>query len=146
VTSIYLAASVFSIFERESNARVAHALEKEGYEVFLPQTTAPPETESGLDMKYIYEECKNRLDTSDLVVAIVDGADVDSGVAWELGYAFAKKTPAICIRTDMRKAEDKGVNIMIEYGSTKTVYQTHYHQNVEEVIKNIVLEIKELVG
>lgn len=143
--SIYLAASVFSIFEREANARIARALEKEGYVVFLPQEIAPPETEDGLDMEHIYKECRIHLDTSDLIVAIVDGADVDSGVAWELGYAFAKKTPAICIRTDMRKSEHKGVNIMIEYGSMKTVYQTHYHRSVDEVIENIILEIKEAV-
>jgi nucleoside 2-deoxyribosyltransferase len=144
--SIYLAASVFSVFERESNGRIARALEKEGYKVFLPQEITPPETEEGLDMKYIYKECRDRLDISDLVVAIVDGADVDSGVAWELGYAFAKNTPAVCIRTDLRKAEHKGVNIMIEYGSTKTVYLTRYHQNIEEVIKNTILEIRELIG
>jgi nucleoside 2-deoxyribosyltransferase len=140
---IYLAASVFSIFERALNSKIAKALQEKGqYEVFLPQEISPPETDEGLDMKYIYNQCREHITTSDIVVALVDGSDVDSGVAWELGYAFAKNIPSLCIRTDIRKSEDKGLNIMVEYGATKTVYLTKYHKTTEYVIENMLEELE----
>lgn len=142
---IYLAAAVFSIFERNNNMYIASILEGKGrYEVFLPQGVAPLKTIEGDDMSYIYEQCKINIEKSDVVVALVDGSDVDSGVAWELGYACAKGIPTLCIRTDFRKAEDKGVNIMIEYGSTKMVYMTKYHQTLEQLAFHILQELEDL--
>lgn len=142
--NIYLAASVFSIFERENNRLIARKLEDNGYSVFLPQEVSPLKTEDGLDMHYVYKQCREYIDSTDVVVAIVDGADIDSGVAWELGYAFAKSIPSLCIRTDIRKSEDKGVNIMIEYGSTKTIYLTKYRQGIEFVIDGILKELENM--
>lgn len=46
--------------------------------------------------------CKNALDECNLVVALLDGPQVDDGTAWELGYAYAKGIPAVGIRTDAR--------------------------------------------
>lgn len=57
------------------------------------------------------------IDHSDLIVGLVDGADVDSGTAWELGYAFARGKPIVVLRTDYRSAEHGPVNIMIEFSS-----------------------------
>ncbi|MCT4612509.1 MAG: nucleoside 2-deoxyribosyltransferase [Clostridia bacterium] len=140
---IYLAASVFSVFERELNVSIAKMItELGGHSVFLPQEVAPPETEDGLDMEYIYKECRDHIDSSDAILAIVDGSDVDSGVAWELGYAFAKNVPSLCIRTDIRKAEHNGVNIMIEYGASKTIHLTKYHQKIKDVVDRIIEELE----
>lgn len=142
---IYLAAAVFSVFERNNNYYIANILKEKGfYEVFLPQEVPPLETATGKDMSYIYQQCKVNIENSDVVVALVDGSDVDSGVAWELGYACAKHVPALCIRTDFRKAEDKGVNVMIEYGSVKTVYLTKYHQTMEEIAYHILQELEDI--
>ena len=142
---IYLAAPVFSVFERNNNLVLAELLQSKGeYEVFLPQNVVPPKTPDGFDMHYIFEQCKLKIEKTDIVVAIVDGPDVDSGVAWELGYAYAENIPSICIRTDQRKAENKGVNIMIEYGSLKTVYFTKYHQTIEQLANSILDELEKL--
>lgn len=140
---VYLAASVFSVFERNNNLFIAKVLHDQGeYEVFLPQEVAPIPNDNGLNMRYIFEQCQCNIDKADIVVAIIDGADVDSGVAWELGYAYAKGIPSICIRTDIRKTEDKGVNIMIEYGAEKTVYLTKYHQTIEQLAESILNELE----
>lgn len=142
---IYLAASVFSVFERENNRIIAQKIEEKGYAVFLPQEVSPIKIGTDIDMHHVYEVCHEHIDTTDIVVAIVDGADIDSGVAWELGYAFAKNIPSLCIRTDIRKSEDKGINIMIEYGSSKTIYLTKYHTGIEFVINQIIKEL-EVIG
>jgi len=57
------------------------------------------------------------IDDSDLIVGLVDGPDVDSGTAWELGYAYARRKPIIVLRSDYRSAEHGPVNIMIEFSS-----------------------------
>jgi nucleoside 2-deoxyribosyltransferase len=58
------------------------------------------------------------IDACDLVFAVLDGADVDSGTAAEIGYAFAKAKPIIGYRGDFRlSADNEGsvVNLQVEY-------------------------------
>ena len=68
----------------------------------------------------IFSRCKSHLDDADIVIALLDGSQVDDGTAWEIGYFYAKKSPEqkiIGIRTDFRRAgESEGavVNAMIE--------------------------------
>ena len=59
-----------------------------------------------------------RIDKSDAVFAILDGVDVDSGTAAEIGYAFAKGKRVCGLRTDFRLAGDNEgaiVNLQVEY-------------------------------
>jgi nucleoside 2-deoxyribosyltransferase len=50
------------------------------------------------------------------VLAVLDGPDVDSGTAAEIGWAAASGIPVIGLRTDFRLAEHEGarVNLQIE--------------------------------
>ena len=90
------------------------------------------------------QQRRDGIKVADVVVAIVDGADVDSGVAWELGFAHASGIPSLCFRTDIRKAEHNGVNIMIEYGSTKTIFATKYHQSEHDIVNTILEELENI--
>lgn len=59
-----------------------------------------------------------RIDKSDAVLAILDGVDVDSGTAAEIGYAYAKGKRVYGLRTDFRLAGDNLgaiVNLQVEY-------------------------------
>ena len=63
---------------------------------------------------------KNRdaIDASDGLFAILDGVDVDSGTAAEIGYAFARGKYICGLRTDFRLAGDNPgsmVNLQVEY-------------------------------
>ena len=61
---------------------------------------------------------KNMLKKAQVVVAILDGADVDSGVASEIGYAYALAKKIIGYRSDFRlSGDDLGaiVNAQVEY-------------------------------
>jgi len=54
----------------------------------------------------------------DLVVAILDGVDVDSGTASEIGFAYGLGKPSLGLRTDSRLAGDNlgsVVNLQVEY-------------------------------
>jgi nucleoside 2-deoxyribosyltransferase len=60
----------------------------------------------------------SRIDASDGVFAILDGIDVDSGTAAEIGYAFAKGKYVCGLRTDFRLAGDNEaslVNLQVQY-------------------------------
>ncbi len=68
----------------------------------------------------IFSRCKSHLDNADIVIALLDGPQVDDGTAWEIGYFYAGKSPEqkiIGIRTDFRRAgESEGavVNAMVD--------------------------------
>lgn len=142
---IYLAAPLFTVWERHRNLIVANELDKAGYGVLLPQSIEAPQIKNGLDMSVVFKECVRLLDESDGMVALVDGSDVDSGVAWELGYAYAKRIPSLCVRTDMRAAEQgEPTNVMISYGANRMVCPTGYHTSVEQVMGTVVLGMGEL--
>ena len=57
------------------------------------------------------------LDGADAVLAVLDGADVDSGTAAEIGYAFARGKPVVGLRTDTRQTAENAattVNLQVE--------------------------------
>src|SRR4051794_21133183 len=52
------------------------------------------------------------------VLAVLDGADVDSGTAAEIGYAAALGIPVVGLRTDLRVTGDNAatiVNLQVEF-------------------------------
>jgi nucleoside 2-deoxyribosyltransferase len=54
----------------------------------------------------------------DALLAVLDGSDVDSGTAAEIGYAFALKKHIVGYRSDFRLAGDNEgaiVNLQVEY-------------------------------
>jgi nucleoside 2-deoxyribosyltransferase len=54
-----------------------------------------------------------------LIVANLDGHDVDAGTAWEIGYAVAKGKTVFGVRTDRRVLEPfASVNLMIGHSVT----------------------------
>ena len=58
------------------------------------------------------------IDRCDLVFAVLDGTDVDSGTASEIGYAFARGKPILGYRGDFRLSSDNDggiVNLQVEY-------------------------------
>jgi nucleoside 2-deoxyribosyltransferase len=61
---------------------------------------------------------QDHIDNSEIVFAVLDGPDVDSGTASEIGYAYAKGKWIIGYRGDFRlSADNEGgvVNLQVEY-------------------------------
>ena len=115
---VYLAAPLFTTPERSWNAEVAAALRSGGHEVFLPQ-----DKEAGKDGPGIFAADVAGIDWAEGVVAVMDGADPDSGTCWEVGYAFAHGKPVVLVRTDIRAlAGPVGeYNAMLMQSATKRV-------------------------
>jgi nucleoside 2-deoxyribosyltransferase/predicted secreted protein len=122
---IYFAAPLFSEAERVFNASVARLLRTNLFEVHLPQEAGDDsDTRDIRDQERLFSFNRTALECSDLIVAIIDGADADSGTAWEMGYAFAQGKPVIALRTDFRRVgHHEYVNLMLEQ-SAKVVGST----------------------
>ena len=122
---IYLAAPLFSDAEREFNCKLRDQIVELGFSVFLPQEDSNDTTEMRHEEKqnYIFKQNLEAIDNSNIIVAILDGgSDVDSGTAWELGYAFAKKKTVLALKTDFRTLGSEGiVNLMIEVSADSLV-------------------------
>lgn len=113
---IYLAGPLFSHAELEYNRKLRDLLLKKGFSVFLPQEDAEDTADerNKQSQELIFNKCVGGVDGSDVIVAVLDGVDVDSGTSWEIGYAYAKEKPIIGLRTDFRSLSDGIVNLMVE--------------------------------
>lgn len=77
------------------------------------------------------------IESSDIILAVLDGVDVDSGTAAEIGYAFAKGKMILGYRGDFRLSADNDgstVNLQVEYfirASGGTIITTIKQLNTE---------------
>lgn len=130
---IYLAGPLFSKAERDFNLHLRDRLVEIGFNVFLPQEDGDDTISSRLEerMKNIFMNDVKGIDESDIVLAVLDGgSDVDSGTAWEMGYAYAKGIPVLGLKTDFRTFGDEGiVNLMMEMSMDRL------ERDVEDIIK-----------
>jgi len=141
---IYLSAPLFTQVERRWNRQLATALEKNiaGAQVILPQdfkfhgSFNKPE-----NFRLIYEQCLQSLEEADLMVAILDGPDVDSGVAFEAGYACARGIPIIGVRTDYRESQDRGLNIVLAQGCTELLREMSFNEDPAQLVRDLVRKI-----
>ncbi|WP_406660806.1 nucleoside 2-deoxyribosyltransferase [Methanolobus sp. ZRKC3] len=115
---IYLAGPLFSQAEMDFNVMLRDRLVEMGFSVFLPQEDGADTQSSRMEdrQRNIFENDVRGIDESDIVLAVLDGgSDVDSGTAWEMGYAYAKGIPVLGLKTDFRTFGDEGiVNLMME--------------------------------
>jgi len=116
---IYLAAPLFSEAERTFNTTIADLLRSHYFEVFLPQETGDDKAiRDKREHVQIFRRNKRAIKNADFVVAIIDGADADSGTSWEIGYAAGLKKKVIALRTDFRMTgSHERVNLMLEQSS-----------------------------
>ncbi len=127
---IYLAGGLFNIADRRRNIALALALQTldHGREIIIPQIEAErfriPATERFV-LTAVQEDClKHCADKDNVCVACLDGSDVDSGTAFEFGYAMAKTGRVIGFRTDFRtdEASEVGVNAMFKGKGAAFIY------------------------
>ena len=119
---IYIAGPLFSSHERSFLEEIVKTLSEKliidsDKDVFLPHRDAGEVDVHGLKRGLIFNEDIKRLDEADIIIALLDGPDVDSGTCIELGYAYAREKEIFGILTDFRKWDEKGdikdVNLMV---------------------------------
>jgi nucleoside 2-deoxyribosyltransferase len=133
IVRIYTAGPLgFSEAGRQFQARIVDTVTKLGHTVLDPWNFDPEQINAALALPYGLEK-KNAwaklnvdigraneglIDSCDLVFAVLDGVDVDSGTAAEIGYAYARGKRILGYRGDFRlSADNEGaiVNLQVEY-------------------------------
>lgn len=124
---IYLAGPLFTQAERAWNRGLAAALRRHGHDVFLPQDEV--QDLASLDADAIFRLDVEGVRGAEAVVAVLDGADADSGTCFECGLAFALGIPIVAVRTDFRGGGDAlpnqrlaTVNLMLSQAAAAVVH------------------------
>ncbi len=117
---VYLAAPLFSEAEKVFNLKISDLLTSHFFQVYLPQDVGDDNHYRDVEEhSRIFKNHVHVLDSTDLLVAVIDGADADSGTSWEMGYAYRRGIPVYAVRTDFRMAgHHELVNLMLEQSST----------------------------
>ena len=147
--NLYLAAPLFTQAERSWNLRLAALLSGAGHAVFLPQAEVLAiET---LDAETIFRADVDGVRSSDAVVAILDGADPDSGASFECGLAFALGLPIVVVRTDFRAGGDAlpgqklaTINLMLAQAATAVVGLTSPIAGLDELAAEVIRALETL--
>src|SRR5262245_52330215 len=122
---IYLAGPLFTQAESIWNKNLGEQLflSIPHTEIILPQVQALNFVKMDvIDFQSIVQNCIQNLDRADVIVAILDGSDADSGTCWECGYAYARGKRIIGVRTDLRGSEDEGLIAMLRRTCEKIIY------------------------
>ena len=113
---IYLAAPLFSLAEQEYNRNLAAKLKGHLFDVFLPQEIGDTdENRDSNEHETIFSRNIQAICDADIILALIEGADADSGTSWEMGYARGIGKPVVGFRTDFRMVgRHEHVNLMLE--------------------------------
>lgn len=132
---IYLAAPLFTQAERRWNLQVAYELEQRGYRVSLPQVSVRQliGPDGTFEPRALFHALTRDLHDADVVVAVLDGPDVDSGTSWECGFAFALGKPVVALRTDIRRGGDTStnVNLVLAESADSIIHWPAFQQDVK---------------
>jgi len=142
---VYLAGSLFTASERTWNSWLAGELRRRGLQVCLPQEQVSAAVAPGnVDYERIFRLCLEGLEDSKTVLALLEGAEVDSGTAFECGYAFKLGRPILGVRTDLRtQNEDAGLNTMLRRACSALVI-IPAHRPAEEIVTGIMQELRSI--
>ncbi len=131
---IYWANALFSEADRRFNEICADRLREEGYLVFLPQETSMTFDKAPTN-EQIFKTDTAEILSADVLVACIDQFPIDSGVACEIGVAYASGIPIIGFYTDIRSRRE---------GSGR-VYKNQYVMGAIEAVGEVVYSIDQLL-
>ena len=126
---VYVAAPLFNPGERAHNLRIKAALEP-WFTVHLPQSDGallPDLLARGITPAeahgVIFEDDVAAVREADLLLAVLNGASVDEGVAFELGLAWSLGKPCFGFKDDFRQQLAVGDNPMVR-GALEAIFRS----------------------
>jgi nucleoside 2-deoxyribosyltransferase len=99
---VYVAGPLFNAAERAAAEGVEAICRRAGFRTFLPHRDAGLLGQRGKTPAQIFRADVAGLAQAGLVVAILNGQSVDTGTAWEIGYAVATGKTVIGYLDDLR--------------------------------------------
>lgn len=110
---IYIAGPLFTVGERTILERIDEVCKKHSNKTYLPHRDGGIFNRIGGSVDLFRKDVSELLDAA-IVIAVLNGNDVDSGTSWEIGYAFALDKRIIGFVEDSRIFSEEGqINLMI---------------------------------
>ena len=126
-------------------ARLANA----GHVVFLPQEEV--KAIATLQADAIFQVDVDGVRSAEAVVAVLDGADPDSGTSFECGLAFALGIPIVIVRTDFRAGGDAlpgqklaTINLMLAQAASAIVALPDPSATEDDVVSGLLAALDAL--
>lgn len=130
--NIYVAGPLYTPEERKLLEKIDRLCRKIGFDTYLPHRDAGLFIRGKGSERFFREDVK-KLGRADMIVAVLNGADIDSGTCWEIGYAYREKKPIIGYLDSTRIYEpEQQLNLMI-YNSLDSL--VHNMKNLEKTLK-----------
>lgn len=119
----YLANGLFGMGDRLLNSLIASEIRKEiqGINLYVPQENdAINDKSSYADSIVIAKADMDKLRESEILIAVIDGVEIDSGVASEIGAFYMMDKPIFALYTDIRQQgrdNNKKIEALINDGT-----------------------------
>ena len=144
---IYLASPLFTQVERKWNRTLAAALQAAvpHLDVVMPQDfKTAGKYNDPVHYGALFRMCVDALNGADVVLAVLDGADADGGVAWEVGYAYARGVPVVGLRTDFRPGAERGMNIMLSRSCRFLVREFSFQEDAVPLARAVARRLRRI--
>jgi nucleoside 2-deoxyribosyltransferase len=113
---VYVAGPLFTPAERRYLEDLATLIEAADLVTYLPHRDGGLAPADRRETNAVYEADIRGLEGCAVVVAVLNGTDVDSGTAFEIGYAVARGVPVLGLYEDIRVSGPHDFNVMIANG------------------------------
>lgn len=113
---VYIAGPLFTPAERRYLEELTAAVESAGFTTYLPHRDGGLVDPDRRETRAMYESDIRALDACGAIVAVLNGTDVDSGTAFEIGYGVARRLPVLGLYEDIRVSGPHDFNAMIANG------------------------------
>jgi nucleoside 2-deoxyribosyltransferase len=105
IRDIYISGPLFTPIERTYLEQIDNICADIGLTTYLPHRDVGFGPARGKQAEHYFQQDVLILRKSQCIVAVLNGADIDSGTAWEVGYSFSTNKYIIGIREDIRDIE-----------------------------------------
>lgn len=151
MTKIYFASPLFSEMELLYNTTIVTKIREQfpNVSVYLPQEQmAINDKNAYANAKTIAQYDTKELLDSQLVIAVLDGAIIDVGVASEIGVAYQADIPVLGLYTDSRQqgaTNQKKLDALKDVAESQFSYVNLYTAGLIKLNGEIVRSSKELL-
>jgi len=97
---VYIAGKIGTEGEKKQLEEIDSLCKSIGFKTFLPHRDVGICNNINEVRKIFEGDVTEGFRDCNLIIASLDGLHVGAGTSWELGYAYAKKIPAIGLKTD----------------------------------------------
>ena len=122
MAQIYIAGPLYTSSERLLLEHIDAVCKQKSFTTYLPHRDAGLFIADESSTLPFFQRDRDELDNVLLVIAVLNGSDIDSGTSWEMGYAYGNDKPIIGFLDDIRVYEPlKQLNLMITNSVTNVV-------------------------